>query len=165
MNSHVRAKVLFAALLSSLLLPSLAGATPNFPGAIRENLGASEAPDCSVCHNGQRTRGTVTTAFGSAMRQRGLEAYDEASLKAALEAMTRDRVDSNGDGQIDTEALKAGKNPNSAGQGTEAFDFEEGTKPTYGCVGSVAPGPPGGAPAVALGLGMALVLARVRRRR
>ncbi len=152
----------FASLLAVLLAPATATATPGFPGVIQSTLSAKQAPDCAVCHVGPQQRGTVTTAFGKAMRERGLEAFDEESLKTALAKMTQDKVDSNKDGQTDTDALKEGKDPNAA-PGSDAGASSD--KVLYGCVGSVAPGSPGGAPAVLLGLATVLALALSRQRR
>lgn len=138
--------------------PRDASATPNFPAAIKTKLGAVESPDCSVCHvDGRTGRGTVNTAFGSSMRQRGLVAYDEGSLERALAAMEADRVDSDGDGTIDVDALRDGLDPNPVSA------FEDPTIPRYGCIGRVAPvGPPAGSTlAVVLA---ALVMLAVRRR-
>jgi uncharacterized protein (TIGR03382 family) len=131
-------------------------ATPNFPGAIRANLGAVASPACAVCHAGGVTgRGTVTTPFGAAMRARGLVAYDETSLTAALAALTQDNVDSNGDGVADVDALKQGLDPNVGGS--------SGPVPEYGCVGSVAGGTHGAGVYAALA-GVVLVALRRRRR-
>jgi hypothetical protein len=98
--------------LALLVVPSGVWATPSFPEVIRQTLGAAQVPLCSVCHaGGQTRRGTVTTRFGLAMLERGLAAYDEASLKSALARMEADKVDSNGDGIPDVDALRGGTDP------------------------------------------------------
>ena len=115
-----------------------AAATPNFPSAIQTKLSATARPECSICHVGGRVgRGTVNTAFGSEMRRRGLVAYDEDSLGRALDGMAAERVDSDGDGTLDVDALRAGKDPNPAGADEGILDE---TTPQYGCVGRIAPG-------------------------
>jgi hypothetical protein len=152
-------RALLAALALALTAAAPAWATPNFPGAIQTDLAAVAAPSCSVCHaNGVTGRGTVTTNFGAAMMARGMVAYDETALKTALDQMTADRVDSNGDGIIDTDALKQGLDPNAGGTSTVE-------SPTYGCAVGRAPGPAAAALALLLVLGAALAAARRRARR
>jgi hypothetical protein len=141
-----------------------ARATPNFPPAIQAELGASKEPDCSICHVGGKTGlGTVNTKFGTAMRDRGLVANSETSLKAAHAKMRTDKVDSNGDGELDVDALKAGKDPNaSSGPGAGADDV-----PKYGCGASIAGRETRTgdlAVAAALALGLAFAGRRSRRR-
>jgi len=153
----MRALVLVAAVS---LLAAPAAATTNFPAAIGAHLGAP-SPPCTICHQGQPGRGTVTTAFGQAMLARGLVAYDEASLTTALDALAAEGHDSNGNGVTDIDELTAGNDP-SAGAGNAVV-------PEYGCIGSVAgvrrggrAGRAGGSAALAA-LGLLLGL-RVRRR-
>ncbi len=155
-----RVALFLAATVAVALAASSASATPNFPGAVQRTLAASSAPDCSVCHVGGRVgRGTVNTPFGSGMRARGLVLYDEGSLVRAITAMEADRVDSDGDGVIDVDAIRMGKTPNP----TEA-ELPDETIPTYGCIGSVAPAAPRSESALALGL-LAVGLLAVRRGR
>jgi hypothetical protein len=135
-----------------------ADATPNFPAAIARELGASSSPDCSVCHeDGRVGRGTVNTPFGRAMRARGLMAYDERSLASALDQMEADRVDVDGDGVLDVDAMRGGQSPNGAGK-------PESTTPEYGCVGRVSPSRQPDAALVGLFLAVALGVLLVRRR-
>jgi hypothetical protein len=120
--------------LSSLTLTAAALATPNFPEAIATRLGASSPPSCQVCHNGRTGAGTVTRAFGASMRERGLVPYNADTLNSALDRMTKDGVDSNGDGVIDTEALKKGEDPNASAGGEGAQPIGDLTpRPAYGC--------------------------------
>jgi hypothetical protein len=117
----------------------LAHATPNFPGAIQRDLGASQAPQCSICHLcGITGRGTVNTPWGMAMRARGLVEFDEASLATALARMAADRIDSDGDGVIDVDAVRMGEDPNPGG----ICDEEDDTIPKYGCIGRISAAPP-----------------------
>ncbi len=96
--------------------------TPNFPAKVAA-LSGGPAPACALCHQGGVTgRGTVTTPFGAALRERGLLANDEASLATAWAAMRG--VDSDGDGTTDTDELTSGADPN-AGATT--------LTPEYGC--------------------------------
>jgi hypothetical protein len=142
-------------LVAGLLVCASAAATPNFPPVIQQILSAPASPACSLCHVGGVTqRGTVNTAFGAAMRQRGLVAYEEAALRSALDQMQRDAVDSNGNGVTDIEELKAGKDPNAGAANVDP--------PQYGCVGYIARGSVG-AREIGL-LGLALTVAIFRRR-
>ncbi|PZR07528.1 MAG: hypothetical protein DI536_27020 [Archangium gephyra] len=98
--------------------------TPNFPAKVATASGGA-APACALCHAGGVTgRGTVTTPFGAAMRQRGLLANDDASFDTAWSAMTG--VDSDLDGVADVQELAAGTDPNGAQGGGIAA-------PEYGC--------------------------------
>jgi hypothetical protein len=129
---------------SRLVLPGLAAlalltaptalATPNFPGAVRSELELSRTPDCSLCHIGVQARGTVNTPFGTSMRQRGLRARDEGSLRAALASLRDEAMDSDGDGTPDVEELIAGGDPN---QGPAPI-VDMPPDPTFGCAASPA---------------------------
>lgn len=142
-------------LAAALLTASGARATPNFPGAVKDKLGAVAQPECAICHVSGRVggRGTVNTLFGTAMRARGLVLYDEATLGAALSQMEKDGVDSDGDGTIDVDAIRMGKNPNPPSD-----------VPTYGCLGRVSPAAPGdpGLPVLAVLVLLAAVILRRR---
>ncbi|MEI7892479.1 MAG: hypothetical protein WCI05_05280 [Myxococcales bacterium] len=119
-----------------LLFGSLAGATPSFPSVTQCYLALSYTPACTLCHVGAEQRGTVTTPFGRSMIDRGLVANDEASLKHALDRMQSERVDSNGDGLADIDALRAGKDPN-AGQEPPQYGIQCGFAASSGGLGSV----------------------------
>ena len=116
-------------LLAAALVPERAHATPNFPPTIVGHLGASRTPACRVCHlNGLTGLSTVNTPFGINLRARGVVAYDEGSLVAALDQLRAERVDSSGGrGTSDVDVLKAGGDPNSK---TPSADLED---PIYGC--------------------------------
>lgn len=119
--------------LAVSLCAGTARATSEFPDAIRAKVGASSAPACAVCHvTGDRGgRGTVSTAFGRAMRERGLVEFDVQSLESALDKMATDKIDSNGNGTTDVDELKAGRDPNStSGDGGAAVEIP---MPEYGC--------------------------------
>ncbi|AKT36110.1 thrombospondin type 3 repeat-containing protein [Chondromyces crocatus] len=113
-----------------VLTTALAGqahATPNFPPRIQSELGLDAAPDCSICHQGSATAGTVTTPFGESMLSRGLVPYDEDSLVLALQALEGAGKDSDGDGVPDIEELRQGTDPN-VGAGADGPLVAE-----YGC--------------------------------
>lgn len=149
-----------ALMLAVLLASGTARATPNFPGALAGTLGGP-TPAYSVCHTcGVTGRGTVNTPWGAALRSRGLAAYDEASLRSAVSQMEAERVDSDGDGIIDVDALRAGSDPNPPTCDTN----KDPTIPVYGCVGRLAPSDATPLPLVLL-VTVCLVLAAARRRR
>ena len=114
MHSSKRLSRLVAA--GSVLLvtawSSAALATPGFPDEIKAHLKLTDSPDCSICHEGQQKKGTVTTAFGMKMMSRGLVEYDNKSLDAALDALEGEKSDVDNDGTDDIDALKAGTDPN-----------------------------------------------------
>jgi len=138
----------------TVLAAGLAHASSTYPGEVRAHLGLPYTPDCSLCHaNGQTGFGTVTTPFGTSMRARGLVAQNIASLDTALDALTAEHTDSDGDGVGDIDELKAGTDPNLAGGGSFP-------PPTYGCFD--VSGQPGSALAL-LPVGLALLLFRLKK--
>lgn len=102
-----------------------AAASPIFPGVVQTHLELASAPDCTLCHAGTPGLGSATTPFATSLRSRGASAGNEASLTTALDALAGERKDSDGDGTPDIEELKAGSDPNGAGEGT--------ITPEYGC--------------------------------
>lgn len=123
-------------------------ATPTFPQQL-STLSGGPVPDCAVCHQGGVTgRGTVTTAFGAALRERGLAAGDEASLSSAWASL--EGVDSDGDGASDRDELTAGTDPNAGGTSAPL------PVPEYGCTSTAS--------APLLGLLLAWSCRRTRQR-
>lgn len=117
--------------LALIGISSSAHATPNFPDVVASHLGLEAPPDCTLCHIGTPARGTVTTPFGATLRSRGAQAYDEAALRRALDALTAERKDSDSDGTPDIDELRAADDPNSGAGGPAVT-------PDYGC--TAAPG-------------------------
>ena len=149
---------LVAALLS---LPAPAAAVSRFPPEIASHLGLDYTPPCGLCHiHGTTGPGSVATPFGISMLARGLSS-DRSTLIPALDSLSADQVDSDGDGVTDSDELLANTDPN-----TPANVPLVGSDPTYGC--AAAPGSASGAAGAAglLLLGTALItLVRVSNRR
>ncbi len=165
--SPTRHALVLASIAAALLLtPAVARATPDFPAAIASDLGVSCVPQCNVCHtNNAGGAGTITKPFGRQMQIYGLVKYDQASLQAALTQMTSNKIDTNCDGLIDTDELKACNDPNANVQcdGGTAGGGNTGDVVIYGCGAS-----PGGTgpmvPAIAALLVGGVILRRRRRR-
>jgi hypothetical protein len=121
------AAVVFATVAAVLAFSPSARATPNFPGAVKAHLQLAAEPACTLCHAGPPGRGTVNTPFGKTMRSRGLVAYDDASLRTALDALAAENKDSDGDGVPDIRELKEGTDPNAGPGGSDDVT------PEYGC--------------------------------
>ena len=120
-----------AALLSRV---SEAGASPGFPDVTRDKLGLKAAPLCTVCHlgadGGNAGSTQATTLFGRSLVARGLRGGDDGSLVAAIDAMQRENVDSDGDGALDLDELYWGGDPNVG----EVPRGASVPPPSYGCL-------------------------------
>jgi hypothetical protein len=151
---------------------SMASASPQYPNELRAALGLDYTPKCTLCHSSADggTAGPADTPFGSSMLARGSRGessqagdagagdagYIDPTLLAALAAMRRDDVDSDGDGATDLDELSWGSDPN-------VFDGLRVTPvppPHYGCQMDHASGSKHAGWAVCLGL---LALAARRR--
>lgn len=121
-------------ILLMALLPA-SQATPGFPSAIMNELGAPCEPACSLCHSGTASPGTANTRFARAMLSRGLRAGDDAGVADVLAELTADEVDSDGDGTPDTQEIASGQDPNPDGVVWCGMDL-----PSYGCLDQSASG-------------------------
>ena len=142
-------------------------ASPGFPLELKNTLGAPVVPQCTICHQTNVGGvGTVVKPFGVAMQEHGLVLEDVPSLHSALDGMRTDAVDSDGDGTIDVDEVKAGDDPNVAGTGEGEGEGAVPEVIQYGFVGC-AQAPPD--LCVVLGGGvllpMAVARALARRRR
>ena len=113
--------------MPSFLIAMALLATPDFPGAIQQQLGLAAPPACTICHaTDAGGAGTVVKPFGVYLRSRGLQPFDETSLHNALLADIAEKHSSNSSGVSDIDALRAGEDPNAPGGDT-------GPTPAYGC--------------------------------
>ena len=161
-------RILLAAPLCLLLttLSTRAGATRRLPPLIYHHLYSSYTvapyqPPCSLCHlRGSTGAGTADTPFALSMKARGLSTSDNTSVVTALDAMVRDKVDSDGDGTADIQEIENDTDPNSPANVSLSGD----TGPKAGCGGGQTSNSGGPTPAAGVGLLFAVVLAASRRR-
>src|SRR5512145_1079940 len=136
-----------------LVLPNPAIAMGSFPSQIQAHLGLAAPPQCNICHASTSGGGPVVQPFGKAMLAAGLTRAGASTLTFALDKLTQDKTDSNGDGTSDIDELKAGDNPNP-----------DKTPPEYGCGAQIANRHPTGWSATVAGLLMFVGLTSHRRR-
>ena len=150
--------------LVALTGATTAAASPEYSPEMQRHLALGYVPRCAFCHadaydGGATDGGATDTPFVRSMIARGLHGGgDLASLDAALDAMKRDRVDSDGDGAFDLDEIAYGGDPNVPSRP------EGGAQPaaSYGC--DVARGRArSGAVAIAVFLASALALLRRAR--
>jgi hypothetical protein len=147
-------------------LAGVAGATPQYPGALDQELMTS-CPEplsrCLICHTTAAGGKTAFQVFALRLKDNGFyRPNDPGGLRATLRVLALSNPDSDGDGVSDLDELRQCRNPSGG-------EFDSG--PDYGCDGAhVAPAPAldgwglGAAALVGLGLG-ARLLGSVRRRR
>jgi len=132
---HVMAAALAGLLVSAW--PAPARATPDFPGAVVQDLGLPgitvDAPQgCTLCHTTD-AGGTSLKEFGHLLQQDGLQPYDEPSLAQALAQVGQEEPQ-----LIDD--IRAGMDPSADAANTGSVHT-----PEYGCaVARVGGGDAGG---------------------
>ena len=129
-------------------MTSVAFASLTYPAEVADVLEMPCEPQCTLCHATiAGGTGTVTQDFGQAMMARGLTGVNNVeALDAALQAIADDAVDSDDDGTVDVDELRAGQNPNPDGE-----DFCGALTPEFGCSSAGSAGGLWGALVVALG--------------
>jgi hypothetical protein len=140
-----------------ILRSGATAASPEFPEVIRSHEILAYTPACTLCHASENGgAGTAVKPFARSAIERGLRGADDDSLRAALDAMRRDRVDSDGDGMADIDELVWGTDPNVP----DVPRGEVTPTPTYGC--SLAPSR--GGPSGVWSLTLVIVASGIRRR-
>ncbi len=153
----------------SLTLAHPAMATSRFPSTIYYHLYSSYTvkpyqPPCSLCHlRGSTGPGTAETPFALSMKARGLVPQDNTALINALDAMSRDQVDSDGDGIPDIQEIEEDTDPNTPAD--VSLTGQPG--PNAGCGGGQKENSSGRAPPASSALGVlgTLLIAVLRRRK
>lgn len=164
MGKLISSACVLVAAAAVTLAPRMALATPDFPAAMATDLGVACAPQCTVCHTtNSGGAGTVTQPFGRQMQIYGLVKYDQTSLQNALNQMTANNIDSNCNGTIDTDELKACQDPNANPQ-CDGGTGNLGDVVIYGCNASPSSGPGSAAAAIAALLLGGMLARRLRRR-
>lgn len=109
-----RAQVaVWLAMIASGSVTSRAHALQDYAMAIAEELVLAEQPSCLFCHARADDGDATDTPFNDALKDLGFtRRRGVPSLLAALDALERDDVDSDGDGVGDVDELRAGANPN-----------------------------------------------------
>ena len=165
--------------------PRVASATPSYPGDVQTHLGLGYTPPCTLCHTGAPMTGSATSAFALAMKGKGLVPLNDPTVDTALNALEAAKIDSDCDGILDVEQIKAGRDPSTgvyidgsgktapADKGCASASSGGGSGtglPAYGCGAPQAqlasgPTPWQGAVGIATIVGLALTRNRGRRRR
>ncbi len=148
-----------ALVVSTLLISAQAHAVEEFPPVVAQLVGTDKEPPCTVCHASlSGGTGTVVKPFGQYLRARGLTAGDLDSLRNAFGAARGEKHDTDADGILDIDELKAGTDPNGA-INTDVAPI------TYGC-GRISPlTTPPNTPWIVLTTTALLAFLRLRTRR
>jgi MYXO-CTERM domain-containing protein len=113
MNSPLRTCAWAFLTTCCLLVPRHALANPYFPDTVKQQLGLSSAPECTLCHQtNSGGEGTVVTLFGKYLMSQGLKEGSKSSLITALSKAEAAKYDGNKNGIDDITDLKQGNNPN-----------------------------------------------------
>jgi hypothetical protein len=150
--------------------PTVAEASPGYPGAVQMYLKLSYTPPCTICHTTVvGNAATATQPFALALRAAGLVRESTTSLQTALDTLTANGTDSDCLGVSDVQQLKNGQDPNTgafidgSGKPAPADAGCEGggaLVPEFGCGAQIAPASVSWLGAGALATALALCLRR-----
>jgi len=167
------------AVLAIVPAPRLAEASPAYPGDLQTDLSLSYTPPCTVCHPTGTGTGTATSAFALAMKGKGLAPLNDPTVASALTGLESAKIDSDCDGILDPEQLKAGRDPSTGeyidgsgkptptNKGCGTTSSGGVATPLYGCGQAqlvAGPTPWQGAAAIATAAALSLLRGRGRRR-
>lgn len=165
----------FVRAVGLLLVTGIAGASPSYPSAIREQFPEmSCTPKCSICHLSNPGLGSnASQPFSRSLLEAGLKAQDVESLVSALATLERDGTDSDKDGVVDVDELRGGSASSGSAGAATSGDVRDPSVPgvgdpcaeevRYGCGAQVAGSPPSSSTLGVVALGLlagALVLLR-----
>jgi hypothetical protein len=132
------------AVVGALLGAGLAWATPDYPNAIKSDLGLAAGwptRQCAICHkNNNQVASSVVTPFALSMKAKGMVSYNQTSLLTALRALDDAGTDSDGDGCSDLQELRTDDDPNVVSCGVDGGTTGGLPAPRYGCGAEVVPG-------------------------
>jgi hypothetical protein len=113
------------------MLGAAAHASPGFPTVIGNDVEGASV-DCTLCHTDPSGGANATKPIVAPLRERGMIAFDDASLSAALVRLRDDAVDTDADGAIDVDELASNTDPNAAPDGPAPLEVGYG----FGCAQS-----------------------------
>jgi hypothetical protein len=155
----------FAVVLVSLVIaPAVAAASPTFPAEVQRVLDMPCKPICTTCHTRMEGGyGTARQPFGLAMQGAGLQAKSPNLIAGAIQKLEASGSDVDKDGVTDVEELRNMENPNAANTSLDCLAEDSGSD--SGCTVARRWSPRGRSVASFLGASLtALVAACVRRR-
>ena len=129
----MQAKLSIALTTLLLTLASTALGKPEFVEPLEEATGAPCLPQCNICHASLSGGGEPVQPFVESLERFG-EIEGEDAIKAAVALLEQQGVDSDGDGVGDIEEIRAGQDPNYAGDALIC-------QPDVGCGAHIAPRP------------------------
>lgn len=142
-----------------------ASAQPSFPGDVQSHLALTYTPGCALCHVGAQSSGTAISPFAVSAKARGLVVGNDNSVAAALDKLASDKVDSDGDGTIDTDELKDCRDPNTPDKSSLGCAGGIPEVAAYGCGATIARSADASPLAIALGAAAVALIALRKKSR